>query len=127
MLGHALAVSYDSRTPVIVGAAQVTDRIEDPTAARTPLELMVDAVRSAAVDTGAATVLQGLDVIAVVGGLWSYQDPGRQIAQEIGADSTATLLTEFSGHIPQALVNDIAGRIQSGDLSTAVVCGGDSQ
>ncbi|MEE2768169.1 MAG: hypothetical protein VX833_03050 [Actinomycetota bacterium] len=126
MLGHALVVGYDSRTPVIVGAAQVTDRIEDPTTARTPLELMVDAVRSAAVDAGTTTVLRGLDVIAVVGGLWSYPDPGRQIAQGIGADSTATLLTEFSGHIPQALVNDIAGRIQSGDLSSAVVCGGEA-
>ena len=96
---------YDPRTPVIVGAAQVTDRIEDPTAARTPLELMVDAVRSAAVDAGATTVLRGLELIAVVGGLWSYPDPGRQIAQRISADRTATLLTEFSGHIPQALIN----------------------
>ena len=60
---------YAPRTPVIVGAAQVTDRIEDPTAARTPLELMVDAVRSAAVDAGAPTVLRGLELIAVVGGL----------------------------------------------------------
>ena len=117
---------YDPRTPVIVGAAQVTDRIEDPTAARTPLELMVDAVRSAAVDAGTTTVLRGLELIAVVGGLWSYPDPGRQIAQRISADRTATLLTEFSGHIPQALINHIAGRIQAGDLSTAVACGGEA-
>jgi len=86
-------VHYDPRTPVIVGAAQVTDRIEDPMAARTPLELMVDAVRSAAVDAGATSVLRGLELIAVVGGLWSYPDPGRQIAKRISADRTATLLT----------------------------------
>ena len=71
-------------------------------------------------------MLQGLDLIAVVGGLWSYPDPGGQIAQQIAVDATATLLTEFSGHIPQALVNNIAGQIQSGRLSTAVVCGGEA-
>ena len=41
-------MSLDPRTPVIVGVAQVTDRVSDPTVARTPVELMVDALRSAA-------------------------------------------------------------------------------
>jgi len=49
-------MSLDPRAPVIVGVAQVTDRVSDPTAARTPVELMVDALRSAAVDAGSPAV-----------------------------------------------------------------------
>ena len=43
-------MNLDPRTPVIVGAAQVTDRIDDPTMSRSALDLMEDALRSAAID-----------------------------------------------------------------------------
>ena len=46
-------VTLDPRTPVIIGVAQVTDRVDDPEVARTPVELMTDALRSAAIDAGA--------------------------------------------------------------------------
>ena len=64
-------MSLDPRAPVIVGVAQVTDRVSDPAVARTPIELMVDALRSAAVDAGSPGCIAGLEVVGVVGGIWS--------------------------------------------------------
>ncbi len=116
----------DPRTPVIIGAAQVTDRTDDPTIARTALELMVDALRSAAIDAGAADCPTGLDVVAVVGGLWRYTDPARQVADRVGADAARTLLTGFSGHTPQALLSHLADEIAAGRLEAAAVLGGEA-
>ncbi|MBT4656758.1 MAG: hypothetical protein HOB61_06900, partial [Actinobacteria bacterium] len=73
-------MNLNPRTPVIIGVAQVTDRISDPSCARTPLELMEDAAHSAAVDAQATQALSSLDTIAVVNGMWRYSDPGKQLA-----------------------------------------------
>ena len=80
-------MTLDPSTPVIIGVAQVTDRVDDPEVARTPVELMTDALRSAAIDAGAPTALAGLDLVAAVGGMWRYRDPGRQVATAVGADA----------------------------------------
>ena len=122
---HAECVNLDPRTPVIVGAAQVTDRVDDPTDARTPLELMVDALESAAIDGGAPGCLADLNLLGVSGGLWSYTDPGRQVADRVGAADAATLVTAWSGHSPQFLLNHLAARIQAGDLEAAALMGGE--
>ncbi len=115
----------DPRTPVIVGVAQVTDRAGDPTVARTAVELMVDACRSAAVDAGHPGAAAGVDVVAVVGGLWSHPDPGRQVAATLGADDAATLVTGLSGTSPQRLLDHLSARIATGDLDAALMVGGE--
>ena len=118
-------MNLDPRTPVIVGAAQVTDRIDDPTMSRSALDLMEDALRSAAIDADAPGLLPDLDLIGVVGGLWRYTDPGRQVADRVGAGDAATLLTSWSGHTPQHLLNHLATRIQAGELEAAAMLGGE--
>ena len=118
-------MTLDPRTPVIVGVAQVTDRAEDPTLARTALELMVDACRSAAVDAGRADAATDVETVAVVGGLWSHTDPGRQVATSIGAHAASTLLTGLSGTSPQRLLDHLASRIIAGNLDAAVMVGGE--
>ena len=119
-------MNLDPRTPVIVGAAQVTDRIDDPTMSRSALDLMEDALRSAAIDADAPGLLPDLDLIGVVGGLWRYTDPGRQVADRVGAGDAATLLTSWSGHTPQHLLNHLATRIQAGELEAAAMLGGET-
>ena len=118
-------MAIDPRTPVIVGAAQVTDRIDDPTHARTPLELMVDALHSAAIDADSPGCLPGLDLIGVAGGLWRYTDPGRQVADLVRAVDADTLVTAWSGHSPQLLLNDLAARIRAGEIDAAAMLGGE--
>ena len=45
-------MSFSERVPVIVGVGVLTQRTEDPSAALDPLELMAEASRRAALDTG---------------------------------------------------------------------------
>ncbi len=119
-------MELDPRTPVIVGAAQVTDTVDDPTVARTAMDLMEDALLTAAGDAGAPAAVAGLDLVGVVGGLWRYPDPGRQLADRVGADPARTLLTTWSGHSPQLLVNSAAGAIRDGEVGAAAVLGGET-
>ncbi|MCH2411891.1 MAG: hypothetical protein MK189_02835, partial [Acidimicrobiales bacterium] len=118
-------MAIDPRTPVIVGAAQVTDRVDYPTHARTPLELMVDALHSAAIDADSPGCPPGLDRIGVAGGLGRYTDPGRQVADLVRAVDADTLVTAWSGHSPQLLLNDLAARIQAGEIDAAAMLGGE--
>ena len=119
-------MSLDPRAPVIVGVAQVTDRVSDPAVARTPIELMVDALRSAAVDAGSPGCIAGLEVVGVVGGIWSYADPGRQVADQAGASIASTLLTGLSGTSPQCLLDHLATQIAGGGIEAAAMVGGES-
>ena len=115
----------DPRTPVIVGVSQVTDRVDDPTTARTAVELMIDACRAAGIDaTGRGTAVR-VDMLAVVGGIWSYRDPGRQVADVLGATDATTLLTGLSGTSPQRLLAHLAELVADGRIDAALMTGGE--
>jgi acetyl-CoA C-acetyltransferase len=113
----------DPRTPVIVGVGQLNRRQPDD---RDTIDLMVDACRLATDDTGSATVGSRVDVVAVLDGLWSWADPGRLVAERIGARNARTILTTFGGQTPQALAATLASRIMAGDLEVGVICGGEN-
>ena len=126
LLVHTPVMVLEPFTPVIVGAAQVTDRVGDPTGARSSLDLMEEALRSAEADSGGADTVRHLNAIGVVGGSWNYTDPGGQLADRVGADPSTTLLTAWSGHSPQLLLNHMAARIQAGEIGSAAVLGGET-
>jgi acetyl-CoA C-acetyltransferase len=119
----------DGRLPAIVGAAQAIQRPEDwsdPVDALGPIELMTRAVRDAADDAGAPGLLEQVDWIGVVGGFWSYQDPGRLVAESIGAPGARTALAAISGSAPQDLVGIAAERVARGEIEVALVVGGEA-
>ena len=80
------------RLPAIVGAAQRTQRVDDPREALPPLGLMEQSLRAAAEDAGAPKLLEELDAILVPRGLWKYGDPGRLLAERVGAGAVTTAL-----------------------------------
>jgi acetyl-CoA C-acetyltransferase len=115
--------------PAIAGAAQVIQRPEDwsdPSEALGPIELMVQAARDAASDAGPTGLLGRVDWVGVVGGLWSYRDPGRLVAREIGVPDARTALSAISGSAPQQLVGLAAERIASGEIDVALIVGGEA-
>ena len=67
--------SVDPRTPVLIGAGQVKQRVENPRDGVEPLELMMRAAQRAESDTGCSGFLEGLDTILVPRGLWPYSNP----------------------------------------------------
>ena len=73
------------RQPALVGAAQRVQRVDDPREAVGPLDLMEQALRAAAEDAGAPKLLEALDAILVPQGIWKYGDPGRLLAERVGA------------------------------------------
>ena len=56
-------MSLDLRTPVVVGAAAVSQQVDDPMQASEPLELMAEALRRASEDAGSKALLSGVDSI----------------------------------------------------------------
>ena len=117
-------MSDRDRLPVVVGVAQVTQRVE-PTDAVEPVALMEQAVRAAGADSGSDTLLSRVDRIVVVRGAWSYPDPGRIVAERIGATDARTYLSPNGGNAPQSALTKSAASIQSGELDAAVICGGE--
>lgn len=109
--------------PVIVGAAQLEQRIEDPLAGKEPIELMIDAVRSAAEDAGAPGLLDSADSVRVIRGVWPYQNPAAAVAEAIGCAGAETTLTPYGGNFVQSVLNRTALEIQRGDRDIVIITG----
>ena len=112
-----------SRIPVLVGVAQIDQRSDEPGDYREPLDMMLDAVHRAAEDCGRTEILSMTDSVYVIKGLWSYEDPARAIAQEIGAEKAETIGTAYGGSLVQSCVSDACVAISRGERSVAVFAG----
>lgn len=114
----------DPRTPILVGAAQLTHRGGTPPS---PLELMASAARAAAEDAGTGALLAKVQSVAVVDLFsWPVPDPAAALAQELGIDARETVVSARGGNGPIALLGDAAARIAAGELDVALLAGGES-
>lgn len=120
-------MSDSANTPVLVGAAQLEQRIDDPLdgaiSGREPYELMIDAVRQAAQDAGASKLLTEAQSVRVIRGIWPYQNPARAVAEAIGCPGAETTLTPFGGNFVQTVVNQTCLEIQRGDKDLVILTG----
>jgi acetyl-CoA C-acetyltransferase len=130
----------DPRTPVLVGAGQVAERLGQPGyRRRSAADLAGDAARAALADTGAdpAALASAIDTVA---GVRQFENsyPGaraplgrsdnfpRSVAGRIGADPARAVLEVSGGQAPQHLVNEFAGVIAAGDSSVVLLAGGEA-
>ena len=117
----------DDRTPVLVGAGQLSQRVDRGEPALEPAELMAEALRAAIVDSGAPGLLNAVDSIRVMSVLsWPYRDPGAEVARRTGASPRHTSLTVLSGNYPQTTLNRAAADIAAGRADVVVVCGAEA-
>ena len=119
-------MGFDDRNPVIVGVGQFKQQLEDVSLAEEQYVLMEQALRLAADDAGAPKLLTDIDRVLVIGGMWSYPDPGRLIADAVGSSNARTFLTAMGGNMPQATVSDCCQRIAAGEMEIAAVVGGEA-
>ena len=119
-------MGFDDRNPVIVGVGQFKQQLEDVSLAEEQYVLMEQALRLAAEDAGAPKLLTDIDRLLVIGGMWSYPDPGRLIADAVGSSNARTFLTAMGGNMPQATVSDCCQRIAAGEMEIAAVVGGEA-
>ena len=108
----------DPRTPVIVGVG-VSSRDTEA------VDMMVEAAGTAGEDSGAPDLLKKIGHIGVPGGLWAYSDPGRIVADRIGAKQARTSLVA-TGIPQQTLFNDVYKKILAGKLDVGLVVGGEA-
>ena len=122
-------MAIDPRTPVLVGVGSITQRDDDrdPADLLEPVELMVAAVRAAAADADAPGLLAEVELITVPKGIWGYEDPGRFVAEQIGAATTTRTVLAEVGILQQTLIDQACAAIAAGDLQVAVVCGGEAR
>jgi len=112
-----------SRIPVLVGIAQINQRSDEPGDYVEPLDMMSQAIHLAAEDSGHTEILKLAEAIYVIKGLWSYKDPARAIAREIGAEGATTIGTAYGGNMVQSCINDACVAISRGEISVAIMTG----
>lgn len=116
----------ESATPVLVGVAQVDQRLGEYTsAAKEPVDLMIDALRLAAADAGAPSLLTSATSVRVVRGVWPYKNPARAVAEAVGTPNAETVLTPYGGNFVQTTVNYSCLDIQSGKHEIILITGGE--
>jgi acetyl-CoA C-acetyltransferase len=114
------------RTPVLVGAAAITQREVDPARAQEPLALMREALARATEDCGSRTLVARADLVRVPRGFWDYADPGRALAESAGAASAHTEIAEI-GVLQTTLLGDSARAIAAGEADVVVIAGGEAR
>lgn len=119
----------DARTPVVVGVAQTMRKPKGSAAGLpAPHQMMAEAVRLAAEDSGAGSaLLQRIDSMRAVESLsWRAPDPASLIAGELGIAPAERLRSATGGNSPQMLLNDAAAAIQRGDLDVVAITGAEA-
>jgi acetyl-CoA C-acetyltransferase len=117
--------TLDPRTPVVVGAGQVTAREGGVSS----LELMVEAVRGAATDAGSGgdALLGRAGLIAAVDCFsWQVPDPGRAVGEELGLEPDETWASVIGGNGPAPLLGEMCAAIAAGALDVGVLVGGEA-
>lgn len=113
--------------PILVGTAQLQQRIDDPLTAKEPLELMIEALREAAADAGAPALLTQASSVRVIRGMWPYENPAKAVAEAIDNPSAETGVSTWGGNSVQSVLTETALEIQRGAhevvLMTGAECG----
>lgn len=112
-----------SSAPVLVGVGVATQRHDNPLDALNPLALMLQATISAGAE--APGLLPRIDRILIPKGRWAYPDPGRHIANGIGATGARSILSTV-GVLQQTLIGNACAAIATGEARAALVVGGDA-
>jgi len=118
--------AIDPNTPVLVGIGIIDQKCEDWHAAKAPVDLMVDAAGAALRDSTSTQLAESIERVYVPRGLWHYGDPARQVADALGASRACSVLLEI-GVLQQTAIGDACRRLASGEISSALVVGGEAK
>ena len=112
-------MTFDPRSPLLVGISQLEQRVDDPLAGDEPLEMMIAAVRLAARDAGSSDLLARADAVCVTRGRWRYANPARVVADRIGASRAQTASVPFGGNMVVTLRMSLSASYLSRRVSGA--------
>lgn len=128
----------DPRTPILVGAGQLTDTDGKPSSERSRVAFSAEAAKAALADTGASIGADALgrkvDALAVMeffsdisprfaSPYGRSSNPPKSVANRLGAAPRRLLYSHSGGNMPQYLVNRFAEEISRGETELALICG----
>jgi acetyl-CoA C-acetyltransferase len=113
-------------TPVLVGVAQLQYRIMDLDDVTEPIDMMLQASKAAAADTGNPSLLGQIQSVRVIRGMWQYQNPARYVAEKIGVPNAQTTGTNYGGNQVQYVVNQTSVEILSGKFDLVLITGAEN-
>ena len=128
----------DPRTPILVGAGQLTDMTGPPSSERSRVAFCADAAKAALADTGAAiggeVLGRKVDALAVMeffsdisprfaSPYGRSSNPPKSVANRLSASPRQLLYSHSGGNMPQYLVNRFAEEISRGETELALICG----
>ncbi len=129
----------ESRTPILVGGGQITQREPDPAKALKPIDLIAAAGRAAAEDAGAGqALLEALDTVVLLRSFsdtsWRFRspfggpsNPPKSLANRLGASNARRLIyTHAGGNMPQWSINRLSEMVVRGEVEAAIVIGGEA-
>jgi acetyl-CoA C-acetyltransferase len=114
-----------AESPVVVGAAQLTQRDIELAHSLNPLAMLTRVAQQAAADAGGgAKLLESLDTICLVDAVgWHPDNAPSLLAEALGARATSFIAAPIGGETGLSLLNTAAKRIASGQSRAAFVGG----
>jgi acetyl-CoA C-acetyltransferase len=115
------------RIPVLVGIGEITDRPGEIIDGLEPLALLIEALRRAEADSGAALLgeIDSLDVVNFLS--WRYRDPEKLLSSRLGINPKHAYYGPVGGESPIRYLHEAAQRIARGECHVAAVCGAEAQ
>lgn len=128
----------DPRTPILVGAGQITDTAGKPSSERSRVAFCTEAANLALADTQAAlgghALGHEIDAVAVMeffsdisprfaSPYGRSSNPPQSVANRLHAQPRQLLYSHSGGNMPQYLVNRFAEEIANGETQLALICG----
>ena len=120
-------MAENSRTPVLVGCGQLTQRIDDPREADEPLRLMLRSAELAAEDAAAPGLLSSLDAVRVPQGIWPYRNPAGWLGEQFGAGKVDTGIGPISGNTVQLMLHHAANEIAAGKRDVVLLAAAEAE
>ena len=126
----------DPRTPVLVGAAQHTQRASDRPVL-SPMGMVSRAAKSVLEECEIAGLSDQVELIAMLRftvdstdfltlPYGRYPNPPASLARALGARPAEQYYVETGGNTPQKTVNYLGGRIASGEIDIGLIAGGEA-
>ncbi len=116
-----------ARTPVLIGAAQFSQRDVSLETAQTPVDMFARVASEAAEASGAddpKKLLGSIDAIALTNTIgWTPKNPCRLVADAIGASPATEQVSNVGGETALVVMNEAAMRITRGESALAFVGG----
>ena len=122
-------MALDPRLPVVVGVGQLTRKPSGSVAGiASPPEMMAEALRLAAEDSGAGhALLERADSLQCIEAMsWRAPDPAAVVAEFLGIVPKERVASTTGGNTPQAVVNQAALAITEGKLDVVLVTGAEA-